>query len=188
MEDYLSNIEKANFMTNLKLGTPEQSLPFQVEMGLKDTCVVNKKFDDKRVHLGDDKSKTYKRIDTNLQSDKLNLGKKTLDIEMQDYGDVYGNGVLNNFSSGVLGLSLDSDWLNPQQTKDHKFVNQLKNKKVVSNSVFYFEFSKQKNENLDQYLSTVGKLTIGDYPYNIMPKKCDKKKNKNSHNSTIFKK
>jgi len=178
MEDYLEQIEKSNFMTNLKLGTPEQSLPFQIEMGLKDTCVVNKKFDDKRVHLGDDKSKTYKRIDTNLQSDKLNLGKKTLDIEMQDYGDVYGNGVLNNFSSGVLGLSLDSDWLNPQQTKDHKFVNQLKNKNVVSNSVFYFEFTKQKNENLDQYLSTVGKLTIGDYPYNIMPKKCDKKKTK----------
>jgi hypothetical protein len=57
MEDYLEQIEKSNFMTNLKLGTPEQSLPFQIEMGLKDTCVVNKKFDDKRVHLGDDKSK-----------------------------------------------------------------------------------------------------------------------------------
>ena len=171
MEDYVENIEKSNFMTNLKLGTPEKSLPFQIEMTIKDTCVLKDNLD----------SKTYKRLDTNLQSDKLNLGKKTLNLEMQDYGEVYGNGTLIDKSSGILGLSLDGDWFNQQQTKDHKFVNQLKKNKIVSNSVFYFEFAQEKEQSpkkLDQYLSTAGKLTIGDYPYNIMPKKCDKSKTK----------
>ena len=171
MEDYVENIEKSNFMTDLKLGTPEQTLPFQIEMTLKDTCVLKKRFDD-------NKSKTYKRLDTNLQCDKLNLGKKSLDLEMQDYGTVYGNGTLIDESSGILGLSLDGDWFNQQQTKDHKFVNQLKNNKIVSNSVFYFEFNNQNPKNLEQYLNTVGKLTIGDYPYNVVPKKCNKAKTK----------
>lgn len=66
----------------------------------------------------------------------------------------------------------------------NKFVEQIVQNKLVSNSAFYFEFEKPKLQQtckvptLQEYLGIKGKVIIGDFPYNISPNKCDKSKTK----------
>lgn len=182
----IEDIENAQFLTQLNLGSPSQSIPLQVEMTTEETSILNNKISKKKVPILSTKtSNTFqiveeKESDKQLAVDKISVNNINFDLQFQSANKVISEN--NNIEfSGILGLSLGDI----ESKKENKFVEQLEKNKLTSNSAFYFEFqeldkSKCQVPTLADYLGIKGKLIIGDYPYNISPDKYNKDELKTS--------
>ena len=183
----IEDIDRSYFLTELNLGSPTQSIPLQIEMSSEDISILNNKKSSKndKPFLSTETSNTFqiigdKVIDHQKAIDKFSINKKNIDLQFKSTNKIKSK-LIDSQSSGILGLSLGD--INSR--KQNKFVNQLFKNKLTKNSGFYFEFkklekSKYKIPTLKDFLGITGKMIIGDYPYNISPKKYNKEQVKTS--------
>ena len=177
----IEDLDRAHFLTDLNLGSPTQSIPLQIEMASEEISILNNKKSSKNRNpfLSTKTSKTFqiveeKEKDQQKAVDKVSIDKRNFDLQFISSKKIQSESI-NNESSGILGLSLGD--INAK--KENKFVQQLVKNKLTSNSAFYFEFeepekSKCKVPTLQDYLKIKGKIIIGEYPYNVSPKKYNK--------------
>ena len=168
----IDDIDKSHFLTDLKIGSPSQSISLQIEMSSEDISIINnnKNSKEKRPILSTKTSNTFQIVeekDTNEQKavDKAVINNKNIDLQFKSSKKLNSEKI-NPDSSGILGLSLGD--INSK--KDNKFLEQLSKNKLTSNSAFYFEFeeprkSKCKVPTLNDYLGIRGKIVIGDSTY-----------------------
>ena len=176
----IEDIEKSNFLTDLNLGSPAQSIPLQVEMTSEEISILSKRVSKKKNQfLSTETSNTFqiveeKETDKKPAIDKISINEKDFDLQFQSIDKIKSESI-NRESSGILGISLGD----LKSKKDKNFLSQLLKNKITSNSAFYFEFeepekSQCKVPSLEDYLNIKGKLIIGDYPYNVSPDKYKK--------------
>ena len=146
-------IDRSSLVGTLKVGT--EDLPLQIDMSTQNVA-VNK--------------------ETN--EDSVELSGHTFPLKHLSSSQI-PEGVLLDSSAGILGLSLEQDYLNPNKSKENEFVNQLQSQKIIENQVFYFDFpGGEKTENqckiptIQEFLGLTPSLIIGDFPYKTSPSKC----------------
>ena len=183
----IEDIEKTHFLTDLNLGSPTQSIPLQVEMSSEEISILNnKKSSSKKCPVLSTKvSNTFQIVEENEKDiqkavDKASINKRHFDLQFKSFKKLKSD-FIHPESSGILVLSL----VDINAKKDNKFIEQLAKNKLTSNSAFYFEFeepekTKCKVPTLKDYLGLKGKIIIGDYPYNVLPKKYNKNQMKSS--------
>ena len=161
----IDDIDKTQFLTNLKLGS--KSLPLQIEMSTEEVAIINEDpADNPPIHNIEE-----------AKIEKASIGDKNFDLEYQ-FTDEILDEPLNKESKGILGLSLGD----LEAKNDKKFLDQLVKNKVADNKSFYFEFDEVKVQpsckvpTLEDYLGIKGRVLIGDFPYNVSPKKYNKDK------------
>ena len=174
----IDDIDKTHFMTDLTIGSPSQSIPLQIEMSSEEIKIINKNKGKKPI-LSEKTSNTFQIVEENEKDeqkavDRIVLNKKMFDLQFKSSKKINSE-FINIDSSGILGLSIGD--INSK--KENKFIEQLSKNKLSQNSAFFFEFeepkkSKCKVPTLNDYLGIKGKMIIGDYPYNISPKKYNK--------------
>ena len=180
----IDDIDRTHFLVDLKIGTPIQSFPLQVEMASDEVYIVNEKFKPKRHPLlSTENSKTFKElegiedIDEKPAIDKIEINEKNFDFKFKSSEQILEE-PLNEEASGILGFSVGD--LQEEKEEKNKFINQLLENGIISNSAFYFEFEEPKKQpickvpNLKDYLGIKGKVIIGDFPYNVSPNQCNK--------------
>ena len=197
----IEDIEKTHFLTDLKLGSPSQSIPLNIEMSSEEIRILNnKKSNEKKRHILSSKtSSTFQLVEEKekvLQKaiDKISINKNNFDLQFKSAKKI-SNELINKESSGILGLSLGK----VNSKKNYKFVEQLNRNRLTTNSAFYFEFqelkkSKCKVPTLNDYLGIEGKIIIGDYPNNVKNNKKQLKsspalqmvKNNLAENETLY--
>ena len=149
--ELINEIDKSNFLTDLTLGSNKNKYPLQIEMSQKDICLPK-----------------------HPKEELITLNKKSININLENSEDWTYE--LNNNSQGILGFSLNEE-TETENTTDNKFITQLTQNNITNNSVYFFEFEKNSQiSNIKNYLNQNAKLIIGDYPYNIYPKKYNKNK------------
>ncbi len=183
----IDDIDKTHFLTNLNLGSPTQSIPLQVEMAFEEISILNNKKSSQKKSpiLSTRTSNTFQIVEENDKDirkavDKASINKRHFDLQFKSAKKTKKD-FIHPESSGILGFSLGD--INAK--KENKFVEQLAKNKLTSNSAFYFEFEEPKKTKcrvptLKDYLGINGKIIIGDYPYNVMPKKYKKNQIKSS--------
>ena len=174
----IDDIDKTHFMTDITIGSPSQSIPLQIEMSSEEIKIINKNKGKKPI-LSQKTSNTFQIIEENEKDeqkavDRIVMNKKMFDLQFKSSNKIKSE-FINIDASGILGLSIGD--INSK--KDNKFIEQLTKNKLSKNSAFFFEFeepkkSKCKVPTLYDYLGIKGKMIIGDYPYNISPKKYNK--------------
>ena len=180
----IDDIDRTHFLADLKIGTPIQTFPLQVEMATDEVYIVNDKFKPRRQPLlSTNNSKTFKESeeikDTYEKSaiDQIEFKEKNFDFKFKSSEQILDE-PLNEEASGILGFSLGD--IQDEKEEKNTFINQLVENQIVSNSAFYFEFEKPKNQpickvpTLNDYLGIKGKVIIGDFPYNVSPNQCNK--------------
>ena len=176
----IEDIENAQFLTQLNLGSPSQSIPLQIEMATEETSVINNKVSKQKAPILSTKTSNTFQIVEEKQSDKqpaidkISVNNINFDLQFQSSNKVISENINIEFS-GILGLSLGDI----ESKKENNFVEQLQNNKLTTNSAFYFEFeeldkSRCQVPTLEDYLGIKGKLIVGDYPYNVSPEKYNK--------------
>jgi hypothetical protein len=137
----IEDIENAQFLTELNLGSPSQSIPLQVEMTTEETSILNNKISKQKVPILSTKTSNTFQIVEEKQSgkqlavDRISVNDINFDLQFQSANKVISEN--NNMGySGILGLSLGDI----KSKKENKFVEQLEKNKLTSNSAFYFEF------------------------------------------------
>ena len=186
----IDDIDRTHFLADLKIGTPIQTFPLQVEMATDEVYIVNDKFKPRRQSfLSSNNSKTFKESeeikDTYEKSaiDQIEFKEKNFDFKFKSSEQILDE-PLNDEASGILGFSLGD--IQEEKEEKNTFINQLVENQIVSNSAFYFEFEKPKNQpickvpTLNDYLGIKGKVIIGDFPYNLSPNQCNKSQVKTS--------
>ena len=158
----IDDIDRTEYLADLKLGS--KSLPLQVELSTENVYVVNEK-----PKSNDAPIKTVEEA----KKDKASLVDKTFDLEYLATDKILDEPLIKE-SSGILGLSLGD----LEAKNDKKLLDQLVKSKVADKKAFYFEFDDIKSTckvpTLDDYLGLRGKVVVGDYPYNVSPKKYSK--------------
>ena len=180
----IDDIDRTHFLADLKIGTPFQSFPLQVEMASDEVYIVNDKFKPRRQPLlSTENSKTFKEseefkdISEKPAIDKIEFKEKNFDFIFKSSEEILDE-PLNDEASGILGFSLGD--IQDEKEEKNKFINQLVENQIVSNSAFYFEFEEPKKQptckvpTLKDYLGIKGKVIIGDFPYNVSPNQCNK--------------
>jgi NADH-quinone oxidoreductase subunit G len=179
----IEDLEHTHFTIDLKGGSPMKSLPLEIKMNSDEILILNDNNKSKKTPILSDKtSNTFQIVKDVKKSkkpaiDKFIIDKINFDLKFKSLDEMESENI-NRKSSGIVGFSLgDID-----SKKENKFVEQLYQNKLVSNSIFYFDFkepklSKNQIISLEDYLNLKGKLTIGEYPNNIS-KKDKKTKNK----------
>ena len=161
----IDDIDKTQFLANLKLGA--KSLPLQIEMSTEEVAIINE----------DPAGNPPIHNIEEAKIEKASIGDKNFDLEYQ-FTDEILDEPLNKESKGILGLSLGD----LEAKNDKKFLDQLVKNKVADNKSFYFEFDEVKVQpsckvpTLEDYLGIKGRVLIGDFPYNVSPKKYNKDK------------
>ena len=144
--ELLNEIDNSNFLTDLTIGNDLKKYPLQIEMAQKDICLPK-----------------------HQKEELITFNKKSLNISLENSDD--WSYELNNNSKGILGFSLNNEDDSENKT-DNKFITQLVQNNITNNSIYFFEFDKNSQiMELKNYINQKAKLIIGDYPYNIYPKK-----------------
>lgn len=182
----IDDIDHTHFLADLNLGTPSKSIPLQVELATDEVFIVNDKFKPKRESLlSKDTSSTFQQSEGKKGAtekpavDTISIADKNFNFKFQSSEQILDE-PLNNEASGILGLSLGD--VQEKKEEKNKFIEQLVQNKVTSNSAFFFEFEQPKVQptckvpTLQDYLGIKGKVVIGDFPYNVAPNQCDKNK------------
>ena len=181
--DYLSyynvtieSIEYSHFLTDLKLGSPMQSIPLEISMSSDEILILsNKKNYDanKKSILSEKTSRTYQIIKNTKESkipaiDKFVVYKNIFDLKFKSIEELNIEDT-DEISSGILGFSLG----NVDDKHKNKFVEQLSQNLLVQNSLFYFNFKSHESNNrvisLEDYLNIKGQIIVGEYPSIISP-------------------
>ena len=192
----IDDIDHTHFLVDLKMGTPSKSIPLQVELATDEVFIVNDKFNPKREKLlSKETSSTFKQDGKKGEYeypavDTLLISHTNFNLKFKSSEQILDE-PLNIEASGILGFSLGD--IHKEKDEKNKFVDQLVENKIASNSAFYFEFKDPKIQptckvpTLKDYLSIKGKIIIGDFPYNVSPNQCDKNKVKNSQVLQVIK-
>ena len=170
----IESIEHSHFLTDLKLGSPMQSIPLEISMTSDEILILNNKNNIyKKKILSEKTSRTYQVVKSTKENkipaiDKFVVYKNGFDLQFKSVEKLKIEDE-DEASSGILGFSLgDID-----DKHKNKFVNQLSQKSLISNSIFYFDFEQKHSKNevtsLEEYLNIRGKLMIGEYPSSISP-------------------
>ena len=170
----IQSIEHSHFLTYLKLGSPMQSIPLEISMTSDEILILNNKNNIyKKKILSEKTSRTYQVVKSTKENkipaiDKFVVYKNGFDLQFKSVEKLKIEDE-DEASSGILGFSLgDID-----DKHKNKFVNQLSQKSLISNSIFYFDFEQKHSKNevtsLEEYLNIRGKLMIGEYPSSISP-------------------
>ena len=170
----IESIEHSHFLTDLKLGSPMQSIPLEISMTSDEILILNNKNNSyKKKILSEKTSRTYQVVKSTKENkipaiDKFVVYKNGFDLQFKSVEKLKIEDE-DEASSGILGFSLgDID-----DKHKNKFVNQLSQKSLISNSIFYFDFERKHSKNevtsLEEYLNIRGKLMIGEYPSSISP-------------------
>ena len=170
----IESIEHSHFLTDLKLGSPMQSIPLEISMTSDEILILNNKNNSyKKKILSEKTSRTYQVVKSTKENkipaiDKFVVYKNGFDLQFKSVEKLKIEDE-DEASSGILGFSLgDID-----DKHKNKFVNQLSQKSLISNSIFYFDFEQKNSKNevtsLEEYLNIRGKLMIGEYPSSISP-------------------
>ena len=170
----IESIEHSHFLTDLKLGSPMQSIPLEISMTSDEILILNNKNNIyKKKILSEKTSRTYQVVKNTKENkipaiDKFVVYKNGFDLQFKSVEKLKIEDE-DEASSGILGFSLgDID-----DKHKNKFVNQLSQKSLISNSIFYFDFEQKHSKNevtsLEEYLNIRGKLMIGEYPSSISP-------------------
>ena len=108
----IDDIDKSHFLTDLKIGSPSQSISLQIEMSSEDISIINnnKNSKEKRRILSTKTSNTFQIVeekDTNEQKavDKAIINNKNIDLQFKSSKKLNSEKI-NPDSSGILGLSL----------------------------------------------------------------------------------
>ena len=169
----IESIEHSHFLTDLKLGSPMQSIPLEISMTSDEILILNNKNNIyKKKILSEKTSRTYQVVKSTKENkipaiDKFVVYKNGFDLQFKSVEKLKLEDE-DEASSGILGFSLgDID-----DKHKNKFVNQLSQKSLISNSIFYFDFEQKHSKNevtsLEEYLNIRGKLMIGEYPSSII--------------------
>ena len=183
----IEDIESSHFLTDLKGGLPIQSIPLEIKMNSDKIIILNDNKNTKEGSvLSDETSKTFQivkdiRADEKPAIDKFEINKKNFDMRFKSIDEISDSENISKKSSGLLGLALGDR----EDKKENKFVEQLFQNKIISNSVFYFDFKEPEVSNnrlisLEEYLNLQGKIIIGQYPNDIS-------ENENINNKYIIK-
>ena len=166
----IEDLEYSHFLTNLEAGLPTQLLPLEIKMGSDEILILNNKERSNSPILSNEVSKTFEKIkDNNINKnpaiDKFNINENSIDLKFKSIDNIQSENI-NSKSSGIIGLSLGTI----EDKKNNKFIEQLFQNNLIKESIFYFEFptySENKVLSLQNYLNIRGKITIGQYPYDI---------------------
>ena len=86
----IDDIDRTHLLADLKIGTPSNSFPLQVEMATDEIFIVNDKFKPKRVPLlSPENSKTFKQSEgikgafEKPATDKIEIGEKNFNLQFQ---------------------------------------------------------------------------------------------------------
>jgi len=178
----IEDIDATHFLTDFNLGTPFKKYPLQVETSTHKIYLINDKFTPKKDFLSAKTSQSFKSEpmkngEFNCPAkDKFLINDENIVLEFSSTERIFEQ-TLNEESSGILGLSLGD--VNVEQ-RSKTFPDQLVEKRITENSAFYFEFDdvqvqpQCKVPTLKDYLGIKGKIVMGDFPYNVVPDKCEK--------------
>ena len=168
----IEDIENSHFTTELKGGLPIQSIPLEIKMGSDEILILNNNKVNEASSLSTNSSKTFEIVKESNKNkkpavDKFIINKVNFDLKFKTIDQIQSENI-NMKSSGLIGFSLG----NINDKKENKFVEQLYQNKLITNSIFYFDFNKHKtskNEiiSLEDYLNIQGKMILGEYPNNI---------------------
>ena len=150
--------------TNILIGTPQIKIPLNIKTQEYTLSIVSSNIKIKeKIPLFNERNSSsikffYLDPDDYLNEDftfgslgteTFNFGKENITLEQIQFLLAYG---LNIIESGVLGLNLFYKNFNLKFTN---IINQLKQRKIINESVFYFTFNDYNN----------GDLIIGEYPH-----------------------
>ena len=150
--------------TNILIGTPQIKIPLNIKTQEYTLSIVSSNIKIKeKIPLFNERNSSsikffYLDPDDYLNEDftfgslgteTFNFGKENITLEQIQFLLAYG---LNVIESGVLGLNLFYKNFNLKFTN---IINQLKQRKIINESVFYFTFNDYNN----------GDLIIGEYPH-----------------------
>ena len=150
--------------TNILIGTPQIKIPLNIKTQEYTLSIVSSNIKIKeKIPLFNERNSSsikffYLDPDDYLNEDftfgslgteTFNFGKENITLEQIQFLLAYG---LNVIESGVLGLNLFYKNFNLKFTN---IINQLKQRKKINESVFYFTFNDYNN----------GDLIIGEYPH-----------------------
>ena len=170
----IESIEHSHFLTDLKLGSPIQSIPLEISMSSEEILILNNKTKNyKKPILSDKTSRTFQIIKNTKENkvpaiDKFVIYKNTFDLQFKSI-DTLSTEDPDKDSSGILGFSLG----NIENKIKNKFVDQLNQNLLITNSIFYFNLETNNSKNqvisLEDYLNIKGKIIVGYYPNYISP-------------------
>ncbi len=161
--NYVDKLFALNITTNISLGTPFQTIPFNIKLRQFHLIVLSEDSEDGK------KIKSFNQNNSNSFFSKYNL-PEYLDLPELEFGkksyDTFkiDNNIIEKFNfllgydsyynqSAILGLKNNDFYVN------YSFIYQLKNRKYINSSIFYFKFSENNfNE---------GEIIIGNYPHEI---------------------
>ena len=161
--NYVDKLFALNITTNISLGTPFQTIPFNIKLRQFHIIVLSEDSEDGK------KIKSFNQNNSNSFFSKYNL-PEYLDLPELEFGkksyDTFkiDNNIIEKFNfllgydsysneSAILGLKNNELYVN------YSLIYQLKNRKYINSSIFYFKFSENNfNE---------GEIIIGNYPHEI---------------------
>ena len=160
-----SKLFENKIQTIIKIGTPEISIPLNIKTQEYTLSIVSSstKIKEEKIPLFNEKNSKSLRLFYLDPDDYLNedftygsLGKETFyfgkeNIKLEEITFLLAFG-LNVIESGVLGLGLFYKNFN---IRFANLIDQLKERKIINEKVFYFNFFDNDN----------GELIIGNYPY-----------------------
>jgi hypothetical protein len=161
--NFIDKLYDLNITSNISLGTPFQTIPFNIKLRQYHLIVLSQDSIDgkKIISFNQSNSKSFfskYNYPEFLDLPELEFGKKSYDNFKID------NNIIEEFNfllgydsyynqSEILGLKNNDFYVN------YSFIYQLKNRKYINSSIFYFKFSENNfNE---------GEIIIGNYPHEI---------------------
>ena len=160
-----SKLFENKIQTIIKIGTPEISIPLNIKTQQYTLSIVSSSTNikEEKIPLFNEKNSKSLRLFYLDPDDYLNedftygcLGKETFyfgkeNIKLEEIKFLLAFG-LNVIESGVLGLGL---FYKNFKIRFANLIDQLKEKKIINEKVFYFNFFDNDN----------GELIIGNFPY-----------------------
>ena len=161
--NFIDKLYDLNITSNISLGTPFQTIPFNIKLSQFHLIVLSEDSKDgkKIISFNQFNSKSFfskYEFPEFLDLPEVEFCKKSYDkfkIDnniIEEFNFLLGYDTIKN-QSAVLGLKNNDNYLN------YSFIHQLKKREYINSSVFYFNFSKK---NLNE-----GEIIIGNYPHEI---------------------
>ena len=176
---YYIDLSNNNFVTNINLGTPKQTLPLTIKFHLSSLAITSTLSIKNEFIIKYNLNKSSSYQSENFTSLEFGIDEFNKGIKSQENFELNDKIKVNNLNfilttetysevSGILGLNIkyDKDIL-----ENYSTLKQFKERNLISNCIFFFNF----NDNNDNSpLNYNGQLIIGTYPHEYNPKKYKK--------------
>ncbi len=184
--DKLPKIDSSNFydeiifnqlLTNISIGKPSQIIPLSIKLRLSSLSITSYISYYKNIKIYNHSLSSTYHSDNVSDIQKFHYDEFRKGIKSKELFEINKRKFKLDFImatetlsdvSGVLGLKLNSDY----NLENYTFLNQLKEKKIITSSIYFFIFLNSDNSPLNYK----GKLILGTYPHVYNPKKYNKNK------------